>query len=114
VEDEAMSYYQRNLENYNDEFRRQIKEFKEGNLFFEIMQREIWGPAQNDSTALLNYYQKNKSKYKWNKSADAVIFYATDPESAKTYGSELKKAPALWHNSISNFSEKDHGRFFKI
>jgi peptidyl-prolyl cis-trans isomerase SurA len=114
VEDEAMSYYQRNLENYNEEFRRQIKEFKEGNLFFEIMQREIWGPAQNDSTALLNYYQKNKSKYKWNKSADAVIFYATDPESAKTYGSELKKAPALWHYSISNFSEKitaDSSRF---
>ena len=42
----ALEYYRNHLEDFNDAFRDQMKEFKEGNLFFEIMQKEIWGPAQ--------------------------------------------------------------------
>jgi peptidyl-prolyl cis-trans isomerase SurA len=34
----ALAYYQANLEKYNPEFKEQIDEFRDGNLFFEIMQ----------------------------------------------------------------------------
>ena len=53
-----------------------MEEFKDGNLFFEIMQREIWGKAQNDTTALEAYYAQNKTRYNWKKSADAIVFFA--------------------------------------
>jgi peptidyl-prolyl cis-trans isomerase SurA len=110
----ALDYYQNHLEDYSDDFRQQINEFRDGNLFFEIMQREVWGPAQTDSVALKNYYEKNRSKYNWKSSADAVIFYASDVPSAKTFATELKKSPSSWHNLVTNFSEKiaaDSSRF---
>ena len=110
----ALNYYQANLEKYNEEFKEQIDEFRDGNLFFEIMQREVWGPAQTDSVALVNYFDKNKSKYNWKPSADAVIFYANDMTTAKTFNSELKKSPSSWHDLIGNYEEKiaaDSSRF---
>jgi len=110
----ALNYYQANLENYNHEFKEQIDEFRDGNLFFEIMQKEVWGPSQTDSTALVNYFEKNRSKYNWKPSADAVIFYASDMTTAKTFSTELKKAPAAWHNLVGNYEEKiaaDSSRF---
>jgi peptidyl-prolyl cis-trans isomerase SurA len=110
----ALNYYQSNLEKYNEEFHDQINEFRDGNLFFEIMQREVWGPAQTDSIALVNYFEKNRSKYNWKPSVDAVMFYANDMATAKTFSNELKKSPASWHNLISNYEEKiaaDSSRF---
>jgi len=110
----ALSYYQANLEKYNEEFKAQIDEFKDGNLFFEIMQREVWGPAQTDSIALVNYYEKNRSKYNWKPSADAVIFYTNDMTTAKTLNSDLKKSPSSWHQLVTNFEDKvaaDSSRF---
>jgi peptidyl-prolyl cis-trans isomerase SurA len=114
IEAMALNYYQANLENYNEEFKDQINEFKDGNLFFEIMQREVWGPAQSDSAALANYFEKNRSKYNWKPSVDAVIFYAGDMTTAKTFSNELKKSPSSWHDLVTKYEEKiaaDSSRF---
>jgi peptidyl-prolyl cis-trans isomerase SurA len=114
VEASALDYYQSHLEDYNEDFRQQINEFKDGNLFFEIMQRQVWGPAQTDSTALLEYYQKNKTKYNWKQSADAVIFYASDAATAKSFLEDFKKSPTAWQQLVNDMSEKiaaDSSRF---
>jgi peptidyl-prolyl cis-trans isomerase SurA len=114
VEGMALNYYQSNLENYNEEFKGQINEFRDGNLFFEIMQREIWGTAQSDSAALVNYFEKNRSKYNWKPSVDAVIFYASELTTARTFNNELKKSPTSWHDLVSKYEEKvaaDSSRF---
>jgi peptidyl-prolyl cis-trans isomerase SurA len=114
VEGMALNYYQSNLENYNEEFKGQINEFRDGNLFFEIMQREIWGTAQSDSAALVNYFEKNRSKYNWKPSVDAVIFYASEMTTARTFNNELKKSPTSWHDLVSKYEEKvaaDSSRF---
>ena len=110
----AVNYYQAHLEQFNETFKNQISDFKEGNLFFEIMQRQVWGPSQTDTIALLNYYQANKQQYKWNKSADAVVFYASDATAAKTYMDQLKKDPSKWRTLLTSYSEKiaaDSARF---
>jgi len=114
VEAMAVDYYQSNLENYSEEFKDQINEFRDGNLFFEIMQRDIWGPAQTDSIALVNYFEKNRNKYNWKPSVDAIIFYANDINTAKTFSTALKKSPSSWHSLITNYEEKiaaDSSRF---
>lgn len=110
----ALDYYQNHLEDYNEDFREQINEFRDGNLFFEIMQRQVWGPAQGDSAALVSYYQQHKSSYNWKQSADAVIFYASDAASAKSFLSALKQQPAAWRQLVNERSEKiaaDSSRF---
>lgn len=99
-------YYRDHLEDYNEEFRNQMAEFRDGNLFFEIMQREVWNKAQADSTALLSLYEKNKGQYNWQPSADAVIFFSSDQATARSLADELKKNPANWRILAEKLNEK--------
>ena len=108
------NYYSDHLEDFNDEFRNQMAEFRDGNLFFEIMQQEIWNKAQNDSAALLSLYEKNKKNYQWKQSADAVVFFCSDAGTAKTIFEQVKKNPANWRSITEAESEKvvaDSSRF---
>jgi peptidyl-prolyl cis-trans isomerase SurA len=99
-------YYRAHLEDFNPEFRTQMEEFKDGNLFFEIMQREIWGKAQNDTAALEAYYAQNKNRYNWKKSADAIVFFCNDEGSEKALYDKVKKNPSGWKTAADALAEK--------
>jgi len=99
-------YYRSHLEKFNSDFREQMDEFRDGNLFFEIMQREVWGKAQADSTALEEYYEKNKSRYVWKESADAVIFFCSDETIGKGLYDKIRKDPSGWRAASDPFAEK--------
>jgi peptidyl-prolyl cis-trans isomerase SurA len=110
----ALDYYKDHLEEFNEEFRNNMNEFKDGNLIFEIMQQDIWNKAQTDTAALAAWYEKNKAKYMWKKSADAVVFMSGDEPAAKILYNQLKTKPAEWKNLSDALSEKiiaDSGRF---
>jgi peptidyl-prolyl cis-trans isomerase SurA len=114
LEATALDHYQNHLEKYNEGFRYQLEEFRDGNLFFEIMQREVWGRAQGDSAALARYYAANRGNYRWKESADAVIFYASDASSGRAFAAALRKSPSSWRSLVESMSEKiaaDSGRF---
>lgn len=100
------NYYRDHLEDFNEDFRNQMIEFKDGNIFFEIMQQEIWNKAQIDSVALKNLYEKNKTSYVWNQCADAVLFFCSDESTAKKLYDEVKKNPAGWRKLTEQYSEK--------
>jgi peptidyl-prolyl cis-trans isomerase SurA len=114
VQATAMDYYKDHLEEYNEAFRQQLEEFKDGNLFFEIMQRDVWNKAQEDTAALQIFYKAHAANYRWNKSADAVLFYCNDAATAKKLKTQLQKAPASWKTLVTKLGEKvaaDSGRF---
>jgi len=106
IHNQAENYYRDHLEDYNEDFRNQMNEFKDGNLFFEIMQQEVWSKAQNDTMALQAYYQKNKNRYNWKQSADAVIFFCSDESTTKTLYNEVKKTPPAWRSAAESLGEK--------
>jgi peptidyl-prolyl cis-trans isomerase SurA len=91
VEISALNYYKKNLESFNPDFNFQMQEFKEGNMLFEIMERNVWGKAISDSAGLLQYYQSNASKFKWAESADVLIFNCNAPKVAEEAVVALKK-----------------------
>ena len=110
----VMEYYRSHLEEFNPEFKTQMKELKDGNLFFDIMMREIWSNAQSDTAGQRNYYTQNKTNYKWNYSADAVIFYCGDNATATTFRNLLVKDKSNWKSVQENFTDKitsDSARF---
>ena len=110
----AMEYYRNNLEQYNKEFAYQIKEFKEGNLLFEIMQKEVWEKAAADSNGLKKYFSDNKTKYLWEKSADAIFFTATDSVMAAETREGFLKNTKSWRLLAQNSDgrvQSDSGRF---
>ena len=101
----AMDYYKANLEQFNPAFKAQLEEFRDGNLFFEIMQKEVWGPAQTDTAALEVYFNQHKEKYKWKESAEAVVFYINDISTAKVFEKELVRSPAQWKKIITHYDQ---------
>jgi peptidyl-prolyl cis-trans isomerase SurA len=91
VEISALNYYKKNLESFNPDFNFQMQEFKEGNMLFEIMERNVWGKAISDSAGLLQHYQSHASKFKWAESADVLIFNCNAPKVAAEAIVALKK-----------------------
>ena len=58
----AFEYYKEHLEKYNTAFAAQVNEFRDGNLLFEIMQRQIWNQAAADSAGLKKYFEAHTGR----------------------------------------------------
>ena len=110
----AFEYYRMHLEEMNEEFRLQMNDLKDGNLFFDIMMKEIWSKAQNDTTGQLTFYNENKKKYLWTKSAEAVLFYCSDDLNAQNLRNDILKEPASWKSIAEKYGDRstvDSGRY---
>lgn len=109
----ALEYYRKNLARYNADFRYQLQEFKEGNMLFEIMERNVWSKAANDSVGLKQYYDAHQTKYQWNESAAIYLFSCSDKETADKAIADLKSS--LDWKAIAEKSEgkiqADSGRY---
>jgi len=86
----TIEYYRKHLEEYNEEFKYQLQEFKEGNMLFEIMERNVWTKASNDSAGLKKYYESNKATYQWAESAAVYLFNCSNNKSAELAAQALK------------------------
>ncbi len=109
----ALDYYKKHLEEYNTDFRYQIQEFKEGNVLFEIMERNVWGSAANDSAGLAKHYAENKKKYLWAPSADIILFNCSNKNTADAAAAALKNGKD-WKKIVeesNNTIQADSGRF---
>jgi peptidyl-prolyl cis-trans isomerase SurA len=110
----VMEYYRRHLENYDKEYATQLKEFREGNLLFGAMQKKVWDAATSDSAALRKYYDENVQRYKWEKSADAIIVTCSDPHALDSTQQKIKTNPFSWRHiaeESNGMIQTDSGRF---
>lgn len=108
------SYYQNNLEKYNPEFRVQLHDFAEGNLLFEIMDREIWSKAAKDNNGLRLYYERHKQKYVWGPGASAIFFTTADRTTAEEINVNIADYSLRWKTLGETSSGKiiaDSARF---
>lgn len=109
----VLEYYKKHLEDYNADFRYQMEEFKDGNVLFEIMERNIWGRASTDTVGLNILYNESKSKYLWGASANIILFnckdiaIANEAREAVLKGKDWKKIVEEANNNI----QVDSGRF---
>lgn len=89
------------LQNFSRAFKNQINEFKDGNLLFDIMDKNIWSKASNDLVALKSFHAERKQNYQWKNSVTAFIITTQ----SSTYASVIKEA--LQHNkSIENLRKQ--------
>ncbi len=113
VSSTVMEYYKTHLEDYNADFRYQMDEFKDGNVLFEIMERNIWGKASADSAGLQKVYEENKSKYLWAASAEVLLFNCNNKNAAEQAKAALV-AGTNWRKILeegNNTVQVDSGRF---
>jgi parvulin-like peptidyl-prolyl isomerase len=79
------------LAELNPAYASQIKEFKEGNLLFEIMDKKVWGKAVSDTKGLNNFYAQRKNTYQWKESVMAYTITAPSKETADKIRSDYMK-----------------------
>ena len=109
----AFEKYRENLEKYNADFKYQLQEFKDGNMLFEIMEKNVWSKASNDSAGLLKFYSQNKNKYYWNESADAILVSCTNEKVARLAAEQIA-AGKPWNGVAAENSlqvQADSGRY---
>ncbi len=68
-----LNYREQNLENENQEFADILKEYKDGLLLFDLMEKEIWNKASIDTLGLQSFYNKNASSYNWEDRVDVTF-----------------------------------------
>ena len=79
-----------NLINENKEYAEIYKEYEEGLLLFDFMQKEIWNKASKDSLGLETYYSNNKSKYYSDLRAELLLATSTNKSVLKKVKKRLK------------------------
>ena len=110
----AMEYYKNNLESFNKDFAFQMKEFKEGNLLFEVMQRNVWDKAASDSVGLKKYFDAHKNNYWWQNSVSGMLFTSINEKTASEVLPKLQSDITNWRSITEGYEGNviaDSGRF---
>lgn len=89
--DKLNAYYNDNLEKEFPEFGLVMGEYRDGLLLFDLMEKEIWEKAKNDTVALEGYYKNNINKYQWKDRVDADVYSSTKEDVIKKVKKFLKK-----------------------
>ena len=58
-----VKHHKNQLEELAPDFKAKMKNYKEGLMVFEMMEREVWNKAKDDSIGLKKYYQQHKKAY---------------------------------------------------
>ena len=79
---ELKNYFRDNLEFENVQYASTIREYRNGLLIFDLMNKNIWMKAKNDTLGLQNFYETVKENYTWDDRVDAVIVTTTTEDVA--------------------------------
>ncbi|MFP4556235.1 MAG: peptidylprolyl isomerase [Bacteroidales bacterium] len=101
IEKVAIEHEEKQLINKNPDFNHLLKEYYDGILLFEIMDRNVWKEAANDEEGLKVFYEQNIDNYKWDKLINVKIYRSAD---AKTAEKAKKKAKSWRGRRLDNES----------
>lgn len=110
----ADEYYRNHMEDYSTDYSKQVKEFKDANLLFAIMEKNVWGKANSDSAGLQQYYNAHREKYQWPASADALIITANNREISDSLHKQLEQHVQQWRDITGKYENEviaDSGRY---
>jgi peptidyl-prolyl cis-trans isomerase SurA len=60
-------------------------------MLFEVMEKNVWSKAANDTNELKKYFDQAPNKYTWGESADAILVSAASGKIAKEAAQQLKE-----------------------
>lgn len=94
-DEKVLNHYKNKLVDEDPEFAKTLKEYEDGLLLFELMQRKVWKKS-TDSLSLATYYEKNKANF--NKPLDSIkgdVINAYQKEIDQEWVASLRKSSAI-------------------
>ena len=107
-----LQYREDNLELENEDFANILKEYRDGLLLFDLMEKEIWNKASKDTLGLEAYFQKHTSKYQWNERVDVIIASSGNKSNAEQALSLMKKQKSEEEIKSTLNTEKENNIIF--
>ncbi len=90
-ESKILKYHENNLEFENEDFAQILKEYRDGLLLFDLMEKEVWNAAAKDSIGLKSYYEAHKTDYVWKDRVDVILATAAKQNDIETVTELLQK-----------------------
>lgn len=94
-ESRVLKYHEDNLEFENEDYAQILKEYRDGLLLFDLMEKEVWNAAVQDTTGLQKYYDAHKSDYVWKDRVDVVMATAAKKD-------DIEKVKDLLNKGVSD------------
>jgi len=97
------------LEEKYPEFKALMKEYRDGILLFDLMDKNVWSKAVKDTSGLKKFYETINQNYQYGPRAEAVIYTCKGETELKALQKLLKKAPKKGYTpeTISTILNKD-------
>lgn len=107
------AYVAKKLEQFSPAYAAQIKDFKDGNLLFEIMDKKVWSKASTDLEGLKKFHAGRASQYQWKQSVFAVTITAQNKQTALAIKEAFEKDRSIdqIRKMYSEVSFVDSGRY---
>lgn len=76
----AFAYEDAHLEEKYPDFKLLVQEYHDGILLFDLMDKEVWKKAEQDTVGLEKYYNAHKDEYMWGERLKTVYATVNHPE----------------------------------
>lgn len=94
-DEQLIQYYNENLEREVPEFNYVMEEYRDGLLLFDLMEKEIWNRAKNDTIGAQKYYQNHINKYMWKDRYNVDIYSSTEKSFVEKSQKYIKKGKSI-------------------
>ena len=94
TDNKVLEYHENHLEYENPDFANVLQEYRDGLLLFDLMEKQVWNAAVNDTIGLKNYYESHKSHDIWPDRVDAIVVSGANKN-------DIEKAEKLLQNGTS-------------
>jgi peptidyl-prolyl cis-trans isomerase SurA len=95
------------------DYRLLLNEYKEGILLFEIMEKEVWNRASEDSLGQRKYYNEHQDNYKAGDRLEARIFSTPDKSILDEMRMKIERGDTLKKEDLRKFKSIQNSRSYE-
>lgn len=107
--------YKADLASIYPEYRNLLGEYRDGILFFNVTNENVWERATRDHEGLEQYFQAHRNDYKWDQPRFKGIIVMTTTDSVMNLVAErLPQLPGLSADSLSHELRRAFGRNVRV
>ncbi|MBX2895096.1 MAG: peptidylprolyl isomerase [Cyclobacteriaceae bacterium] len=101
------------LKRENPDFKNLLAEYREGILLFEIMEKEVWNKASEDTVGQKKFYETNKNNYQAGDRVEARYFAAADKKVITETFAKINKGDTLAPADLAKFKTTQSFRVYE-
>ena len=80
IEEKLIEFEKEHLAEKYYDYKMLVKEYREGILLFDLMDKKVWNKAVEDTLGLEAYFNQHVEEYNWEERLDAMIFRTSSAE----------------------------------